>query len=131
VYAAFAPESDEVTYVKIGMSTFVYDRLLTIATACPFRIDLGIWMDVGAKRRARTIEGELHAALAHRRTHGEWFRFEMTPGTMLEFKEAAATSIGRHCGRAPAWKQIDHEQLRAWSALRAQERNQKPRSSPP
>lgn len=63
VYAIAAAE-----FVKIGTTRNLQGRLDSLATGCPFPLEV-----LGSGEGGRGLERQLHARLKHARAHGEWF----------------------------------------------------------
>lgn len=57
--------------VKIGTTTNVEQRLLTVQTGCPFQVEILGWC-LGAEEHERVI----HSILRRSRLNGEWFRLD-------------------------------------------------------
>jgi hypothetical protein len=68
-------DGQHVAPVKVGISDNPENRLSTIQTACPFKIDLAWVFEVLNREVAREIELSFHQTQKHARMYGEWFDF--------------------------------------------------------
>jgi len=120
VYTAFAEPGDGTVLVKVGLSGGIYDRALSLCTACPYRIDPILWARTGSQSAARLIERRMHAEFRARRTSGEWFRFDMrSPADKAEFKAVALGAFAAHSRTGvPEWKTITKDQLREYGSMK-------------
>lgn len=119
VYAAFAPASDTETFVKIGVSGNVYERIAGIRAGCPFAIEMTLWTYVGYRKVAYRLESALHDAFANRRMSGEWFKFNMaSQSDKNEFHAMTKLLFERHTeGGSLAWRKLSAEQISAYVNL--------------
>lgn len=78
VYLAIAAPN-EVGYspVKIGRTMSIGQRLTAISGSCAVPISEFRFVDVVNHRNATRVEAELHSWFRKRRTHGEWFLFDL------------------------------------------------------
>lgn len=127
IYAAFAEPGDGTVLVKIGISARIYDRLVSLRTACPFTIDPALWSFTGSRSAARAIERDIHLSFANRRTSGEWFRFSLTrTKDKDEFLAIAKVAYAAHTnGKSLVWKHASAEQLTAYASSRMGSRRKK------
>lgn len=85
-------------FVKIGRTTSFPQRLVSIQTGCPFKIDEAYHF-AGLGR----LERYLHRELASEAAHGEWFRWgnrteaRLNWIRMIAFQQVAAIAHLREC----------------------------------
>ncbi len=93
VYALFCESDTGMGYVKIGHSINPFGRLSSLAGSAPFT---ALYCGLVRTRDAMTAakaEESIHRAFAHRRTNGEWFRFDFkSEDDKAEFKKAVPKS---------------------------------------
>lgn len=103
IYCAFAQDRDEI-YVKVGMSVRPVQRVRSLVTACPFRIDRFVFSHIGGMEQAQKFEAMVARDLADWRTRGEWYRFK--PHAAQSFKTVIQDAYRRACGRALKWTEV-------------------------
>ena len=86
-------------YAKVGISDRPSRRLQTLRQGCPVSPRQFCWFEVRSRRKARTIEAQLHGALRSWAAHGEWFRVPVEHKP--QFNACLRTVIDVH--REPAW----------------------------
>lgn len=59
--------------VKIGITKYLEQRMSSLATACPYDIEVLFTVEVAD---ARWAERQIHERFAHKRVKGEWFRLD-------------------------------------------------------
>lgn len=68
--------NDDKTLYKIGYTSgSVFDRVKSLQTGCPYKIEVA---DTYKSDYGRLIEKTLHGMFSHKQTHGEWFELNVT-----------------------------------------------------
>ncbi|TAM22372.1 MAG: GIY-YIG nuclease family protein [Nevskiaceae bacterium] len=108
VYAVFCKSFRGVTHFKVGMSEMVYERLISMITACPFEYARAMHFSVREKREAHAVEAAIHRRLKAFRTRGEWFYMEgEEPELSVEFQRAVDEAVRENMKASYRWKKID------------------------
>lgn len=119
IYCLFCVPIDGWTYVKVGVSQMVFDRLLTLAPGCPFAFDTILWIGSLDRKQAFKIEKAIHRRLKAHNTSREWFRFRIDQKDHQEaFHLATRMAFSEVTGRDPTeripWKRINEPQIRRY-----------------
>lgn len=97
--------------IKIGRTIDPLKRFAAVRSSCPAPIKHFAWVHVEGRELAMQIEAELHAAFAHRRLHGEWFRFDTkNAGDKAEFN-AGWKAVFAHLPPKGRWIQVNAREL--------------------
>ena len=112
VYCILCVPVDGWTYVKVGVSELIIQRLIHLMTGCPFDFDTVLYKSVQSKTRAYKIEAEIHRNFAPFHTTREWFRFQIDdPEHKRAFHSgtrAAFSQVMRTAPEAPInWHNVD------------------------
>lgn len=93
-------------YVKVGITDRPDSRMMALRLGCPVAPRQFCTMEVVSRRKARTIEVDLHAAFARWSAHGEWFKVDLADKE--KFNEAWKQVLGRHvmAGWPCAWSKV-------------------------
>ena len=119
IYAIFCMESNSSAFVKIGISSIVYDRILALRAGLIFPIGVVLHCAMGNRIVTQEIETKIHQALCKRKTRGEWFKFDLSnPVDKAEFHMVTKTVTARYSPNPLVWKRITPEQINAYEALR-------------
>lgn len=129
VYALFCMRDAEHALVKIGISSIVYDRMVSLLPGLPYPITEVRHIAVGDRRDAANFEASLHRFFKTKRTRGEWFEFNVKDAKdkMLfnsAFASVWAAVMPLHSGLMK-WERITGAQIRAYRAMRTEERKAK------
>ena len=126
VYCLFCLDGDSIAYVKVGVSSLVYDRIRALKTGLIFPMKMVLHAQVGNKELAMHIERRIHQALRHRKTRGEWFKFDLTAAfDKQEFHGVVKSIIATHTGKSVDWQKITPEQMNAFDAMKVAERKKR------
>jgi len=132
LYCLFCLDGNSVAYVKVGISSQVYDRIRTLKTGLIFEMKTVLHTQIGGKELAGHIERRIHQAFRHRKTRGEWFRFDLTNAfDKQEFHGVVKSIIATHTGKSVDWQKITPEQLNAYVALKVSEKKKPKRAKYP
>lgn len=93
VYLFFTKPFADKVFVKVGMSSLVYERIRSILTGCPFDMDITLFTPPIDLKKAYAVEAAIHRAMAHRRTAREWFVLDKTEECLQEFNRAVFDSF--------------------------------------
>lgn len=122
IYALFCMRTPTDAVVKIGASSIVYDRLLSLQAGLPFRIGVCLHAPVGERGHTMEVEAALHKAFKERNTRGEWFEFDLAdPTAKSEFHDTTKAIYERMVGNPLKWDKITAEQLSAFAAMKKRE----------
>lgn len=69
--AVYALATVDMSFVKIGKTTSIKQRLINIQSGCPF--ELFLWLTVRTPKPDE-VEKDAHKRFTHCRTRGEWFK---------------------------------------------------------
>jgi hypothetical protein len=63
--------------VKIGISDNPENRLKSLQTGFPEKLEIKYLEVLDERKKARKFEGLLHKDISHLRSHGEWFNLDV------------------------------------------------------
>lgn len=119
IYALFCMQSPTSAFVKIGVSSIIYDRLLTLQPGLLFPIGVCLHAPVGERGVTMVLESAIHKEFADRNTRGEWFAFNMEDKDDKEhFHSVTKALYLRYAGKELKWDKITPGQLAAYSTYR-------------
>lgn len=108
-----APDEGSRVFFKIGITSDIYSRPLSVQTGCPFEITEIVYAMVGHESVARAIEIQVHEELSVYRRNGEWFEFDMSnPAHKRDFNSATRNAVQQHAGENGEWCRTDMDRLR-------------------
>ena len=119
IYAIFCMENDASAYVKIGISSIVYDRIIALRTGLIFPVGVVLHCAIGDRGLTQHIETKIHQAFCERKTRGEWFKFDLSsPSDKKEFHTVTKQIVNTLSPRGLSWKKITPDQINAYETLR-------------
>lgn len=130
LYVFVAGESRAETFFKIGISSAVDKRAAQLQTGCPIPLKEVLVVNLWSMAAARSAEQAMHHKLAAFRSHGEWFRFDLTDRLHKEaFNDAAKEVLDMWA--SPGWRWTRHrlDAVRAVARALASERSKQKRES--
>lgn len=126
LYALFCMRTPSDAVVKIGVSSIVYQRMLSLKTGMPYPMGVCLHASVGDRSQAARFEAALHRAFADRNTRGEWFEFNLAdPVDKFAFHNTMNAVFRSMFVGELKWDKITPEQLDAYAALMQQEAKEK------
>lgn len=94
VYCVLCQDKGGPLYVKFGHSRRIWNRMLEVRSASPIPAKWFGYVRSRGEEKARKLEKRLHANFAHRKTRGEWFRFDAKcPKDKKEFNDGCREAI--------------------------------------
>lgn len=119
IYALFCMRSPSEAAIKIGVSSTIYQRLLTLQTGLPYPMGICLHSLIGDRGQAMRLEAALHRAFAHRNTRGEWFAFDLSSeADKREFHDTVRRVNASLFDDLLTWEKIHPEQLAEYASMR-------------
>lgn len=126
LYALFCMRSQTEAVVKIGISSIVYQRLLSLKAGMPYPMGVCLHASIGDRGQARRFEAALHRAFDYRNTRGEWFEFNLAdPVDKFAFHNTVNAVFRSYFVGDLKWEKITPEQLAEYANLMQQEAKEK------
>jgi hypothetical protein len=119
IYAIFCMENNSSAFVKIGISSIVYDRVLALQAGMIFPVGVVLHCATGNRIVTQEIETKIHHAFCERKTQGEWFKFDLSnPADKAEFHRVTKMVVERYSPTTLVWKKITPDQIMAYQSLK-------------
>lgn len=91
VYAMLCRDGDGPLYIKIGKSDNIGQRLSSLRSSCPIPAKWFAVVECVNHIRQRELEVGIHRKFKHRKTKGEWFKFDSdSDADKREFNDVCA-----------------------------------------
>lgn len=114
LYVLAAPSGDGSCFFKIGITSDIHARPLTLQTGCPMEIAEVLYVVIGADERARRHEQRLHKLFDPFRSVGEWFQFKLAdPEHKRAFNDGCRAVLDPEMGKGWKWERLSMRALRA------------------
>lgn len=124
LYLAFCKPWRGHSFVKVGVSSVVYERALAFQAGCPFPFDVIRFAGIGQKSVAYTVEAAVHRELKQFATAREWFAFETENAAEApELRDAIRAALKPHFEQPLTWRAIDASALSKFSTERQRKRS--------
>lgn len=113
LYVIVAGDSRSESFFKIGISSAVDKRAAQLQTECPIPLKEVLVVKLWSMAAARSAEQAMHQKLEAFRSHGEWFRFDLTdPAHKVAFNEAARETLDLWAGAGWKWSRANLQAVR-------------------
>lgn len=132
-YVFYAQPFRECRFVKVGVSTLAFERLVQVRQGCPFEMERARTAYIGVKSVAHRLESEVKTAMRPYRTRGEWFAFDAADSTAETLlADAIRTAYAASFYEPIVWNEVTVEAIKQFHAeARAKLERQKAADSRP